>query len=158
MIQEKWSSSIICQSPSSRNLPYVSADLDPVLVGLKGLEMDLFAIKMLDESIALLPGFITRGLPPGCRRTANGVTCISEIRATVQVSCSVMMTRGKYWKYLIKKIAVHHNILSFYPPSHWYWTGDQLCTEIMTFFGIFMLIRVIPFSLIWIFPYPATPS
>ena len=50
---------IICQSPSLTYLPYVSGDLDPVLVGLKGLEMDLFAIKMLDESIALLPGFIT---------------------------------------------------------------------------------------------------
>ena len=50
---------MICQSPSSTYLPYVSADLDPVLVGLKGLEMDLFAIKMLDESIALLVGFIT---------------------------------------------------------------------------------------------------
>ena len=68
MIQEKWSSSIICQSPSSRNLPYVSADLDPVLVGLKGLEMDLFAIKMLDESIALLVGFITT--KSWCRHSA----------------------------------------------------------------------------------------
>ena len=39
--------------------PHPLADLDLVLRGLEGLEMDLFAIKMLDESIALLPGFIT---------------------------------------------------------------------------------------------------